>query len=341
MSGRLRPTSHMHKYFAFTKNAYVSAGEYLRLFWYTRPQWYESVYQVVLRNPYAQVASFTLIVPLPVQYAMQHVFDITLLPRNARVGVDMTYGNHYAYWRASLPPKEFSTFQLSFKIKKLPHFFLWWHHRYEIQDYEGMAASHPSFDSNSFMQPKHPRIQHIIRTLPKYASVSKQLFTLERYLVEYFTYGTSIKGLYTLDEAFASKTIDCGGFNVIFISLCLALGIPARLVVGFWAGYPASSFDESMHAWVEVLLPNGQIVSVDPSVTYLRKHYRSWKLGRLGYIGSDRIAFSFGCDIALRIDNEIVRVPLLQHPFLVQKKKSLRLTVQTQWHAKRIQQKYV
>jgi hypothetical protein len=118
--------------------------------------------------------------------------------------------------------------------------------------------------------------------------------------------------LYSVTKALRLKTVDCGGYDTLFASICLALGIPARIVAGYWLGYKQNL----MHAWLELQLPNGQWLPADPSVEALRKVGRSKKIGGLGKIGSDRIAFSYGCDIKL-FEYKNVVVDILQVPFIL------------------------
>jgi transglutaminase-like putative cysteine protease len=71
-----------------------------------------------------------------------------------------------------------------------------------------------------------------------------------------------------------------------------------------------------MHAWAEALLPNGAWISADPSVEQLRKLGRTSKRGGFGFVGSDRIALSRGCDFDLEMGGKTLRVDILQNPIV-------------------------
>jgi len=64
------------------------------------------------------------------------------------------------------------------------------------------------------------------------------------------------------------------------------------------------------------MLPNGQWLPADPAVESLRKQQRTKKVGQLGFVGSDRIAFSYGCNILLEIKGQEKRADILQNPLV-------------------------
>jgi len=91
---------------------------------------------------------------------------------------------------------------------------------------------------------------------------------------------------------------------------------------GFWLGYEKNG----MHAWLEVQLPDGRWLPADPSVEALRKAGRIKKSGGLGFVGSDRAVFSYGCDIQL--DNQFgYAVDILQVPFILPKFEQVKTSV--------------
>lgn len=110
------------------------------------------------------------------------------------------------------------------------------------------------------------------------------------FVIDYLTYGNAIDGLYTADEAREKRVVDCGGFDALLQDELKKKGIESKVVAGFWS-------DGNMHAWLEI----GNIPA-DPSVEHLRRQGQTKKSGKLGFVGSDRIAFSVG-------------EPFLQKPF--------------------------
>ena len=105
-------------------------------------------------------------------------------------------------------------------------------------------------------------------------------------------YGNAIEGLYTAQQAREKRIVDCGGFNTLLQDELKKKGIESSVVAGFWN-------TGAMHAWLEI---EGGIPA-DPSVEHLKRLGRTKKSGRLGFVGSDRIAISSGGEF-------------LQNPFL-------------------------
>lgn len=126
-------------------------------------------------------------------------------------------------------------------------------------------------------------------------------------------YGAPIPGLYTLADVLRLPEVDCGGFSVYLLSLLAAAGVQGRLVAGFWAGYATNS----MHAWVEALLPDGIWLPLDPSTDWLRQHHRTKKFGGCGQIGSDRIVISVGSNHVIQHHQQAYAVGMLQVPMIL------------------------
>jgi transglutaminase-like putative cysteine protease len=111
-------------------------------------------------------------------------------------------------------------------------------------------------------------------------TVVKKLYD---FTLEYLTYGKPIDGLYPYSQALNEKITDCGGFSTFLASLLQSQNIPSRLVVGFLikrrsflkeilsiVNLPKLIFkfqklevrwltldDLLIHAWLEILLPDG------------------------------------------------------------------------------------
>ncbi|MBI5411589.1 transglutaminase domain-containing protein [Candidatus Peregrinibacteria bacterium] len=156
------------------------------------------------------------------------------------------------------------------------------------------------------------------------ATMDPRLQEINDFVIATLEYGDPIPGLYSAEEALKRRRVDCGGFGTLFCARCQEAGIQARLVSGFWAGYPKNE----MHAWVEALSPEGQWIPADPSVEQLLRQGRTRKSGRLGFAGSDRIALSFGHYFPILIDGRTVTVDILQNPMVVPReaKEALQMT---------------
>jgi len=82
---------------------------------------------------------------------------------------------------------------------------------------------------------------------------------------------------YCLDEGHG----ECGDYSALFVALCRAAGIPARPVVGFWAGKT-----NGWHVWAEFMLPTGDWLPVDPSIgDQSDRNYRRSFLSRDNRLG--------------------------------------------------------
>lgn len=113
-------------------------------------------------------------------------------------------------------------------------------------------------------------------------SIPQAIREANEFVMSYLTYGNPIDGLYTAEEAREKRVVDCGGFDALLQDELKKSGIASNIVAGFWS-------DGKMHAWLEI----GNIPA-DPSVELLRRQGRTRKSGQLGFVGSDRIAFSVG-----------------------------------------------
>ncbi len=73
----------------------------------------------------------------------------------------------------------------------------------------------------------------------------------------------------TADELLITKKGVCQDFSHLMIALCRAIGIPARYVSGYHyvtdLQVRTSDFEQSSHAWVEVLIPGTGWVGFDPT----------------------------------------------------------------------------
>jgi len=60
---------------------------------------------------------------------------------------------------------------------------------------------------------------------------------------------------------------DCGQYADLFIDMCRSVGVPARFVGGFALGESKAGQPPvvGLHAWAEVMLPDGSWVPVDPT----------------------------------------------------------------------------
>lgn len=156
----------------------------------------------------------------------------------------------------------------------------------------------------------HELAQRVVGSSREQAEIVERCYT---YVVAHLTYGNPISGLYAAGDALRLPCVDCGGFSTLLGALLATQGMRSRLLVGFETGWPQGV----MHAWLETRLDDGKFLVLDPSVDYLSRRGRTRRVGGLGFVGSDRIVYSMGTDISLRVDRQPMSVPILQHPIVV------------------------
>lgn len=280
-----------------------------------RQQIYDARYDVSIRNCASKKQHVTVLIPVPSDTPYQLLAEQpSFIPASTLILRESLYGNRYAPFDAELQEGELIHFIQSFNITVVPRiykhddreiFSISDYHKLNLSDYEKYLAG------DSYSDPRDERIRAITssfhtRDVPLYG-VLKQI---NEYVIANLCYGHPIPGLYSSQDALERNDVDCGGFDTLFIALCRACGIPSRLVCGFWAGHKLCS----MHAWVEILLPNGEWIVADPSIENFRRKGKRVQAGALGFAGSDRIVFSVGCDMSIPIDNQTLQLDILQNP---------------------------
>ncbi len=282
--------------------------ETLGVFAHTQAQTYELTYSVSISAKRA--TPITLAIPLPPNTHAQTIQDLTLhLPHTTAVR-DEIFGNHILI--ASLEPRaetiEMPVFRCLVTTKPrgvtpppaAPPLTL-------------RGGRDATQTNNRLLHPDDPHIKQLAERLGQGLSASKTAARINAHLVQHLMYGDPVDGLYSDLEALTRSRVDCGGFNTLFVSLCLADNIPAHLVSGFWL----DGNKNAMHAWAEFQVEDGRWIPVDPSVEQMARAGRTHKSGRFGFVGSDRLTLSVGCDIPIQWNNKLFHAPILQHPFVL------------------------
>lgn len=290
-----------------------AGGEGLYPLFYTEPQTYEVRYEAVIKNKAREINSLYVILPIPPDTPYQKILkEPQFFPKSAAKGEDPKFGNRYVYWQAELAPNESKILKEEFTVTVSPR-KVSIPDSLTLDDYNPMRPGLIGFTS-AYIDDGDERIKRIVQeVVGEERRVSEILRRLNKYVITHLVYGEPIKGLYSSRDALEREKVDCGGFDTLLVALCLAAGVPARIVSGFWAGYEKNE----MHAWLEILLPNGEWITADPSVEHLRRNGRINKSGELGFVGSDRIALSTGCEIQLHIGDRGLTVDILQNPVVI------------------------
>lgn len=289
-------------------------GNKLGLHFYNKPQDYEVCYNVQITNLRYSENKVFVILPIPLNTDYQSLKNApNFTPQIKGKGTDKKYKNEYVFWELNFDSKKTISIKEEFSITVRP--------RkndlikdFSVNDYKHSSEYKLYTKNNSFLNLHNSKIKDLAdKIISNDKSINNILKKINNYIISNLRYGNPILGLYSSLDALEKEYVDCGGFSTLFIALCISAGIPARPLSGFWAGYSKNT----MHAWLEVLLPNGKWMPIDSSIEQLNKDNKTRKLGCLGSIGSDRIVLSIGCDIPVDINGKTYNIPIFQNPFIV------------------------
>lgn len=279
------------------------------LHFYTKPQQYLVNFQVQVENLIPKENTIDVILPFPLENDYQKLIgNYDLTPSSGKLKRENKYQNQYIHWQAKLKASQTVAFKLDFQIKVQPRNIST---KKTFLPSKGKDLPNQFLDSDKYLNAKDKKIITLSNELTKgKQDIMSKILALNTYVVKNLKYGNPIEGLYTTADTFKKGLVDCGGFDVLLGALCIAQKIPARIVSGFWAGYSKND----MHAWMEILLPNGQWMPADPSIENLSTSGRTKKFAKLGSIGSDRITLSIGSNISLKVGNKVLHLDILQNP---------------------------
>lgn len=298
------------------------------------------IYEVSLLNSGAE-NTVSLVIPAPQDSALQTITTPpTFSIKPAAINSDPLYGNTYAVWTLHCKPNERKKLSMNLSLttqaiqKSLPEL--------SLSEYKRDENFFRYTRSSTSISPENPFIKKVAsEILLKNTTLGLIASACNEYVIANLTYGNPIPGLYSATQVINQLTLrqaqgkanqpinqsthfDCGGYDTLLISLLNACGIPARIVSGFWLNLGSSFISyflphpsvPTMHAWIEIMLPDGSWTPADPSVEQLHRLGRSKKIGRLGEVGDDRIAMSVGCDLEINMNNQTVSLDILQTPFI-------------------------
>lgn len=200
--------------------------------------------------------------------------------------------------------------------------------KFYLEDYSPKLLAYYSFllKPNRFTNGKAKEISVIIRDWKEEKNLRIQIKKAYSFVQENLIYGKPTVGLYSFQQALKERITDCGGFSTLLISLLQGLGVPCRLVIGFILKkkrsiflrfFPLSFNSFLMHAWAEILLPDGCWFPLDPAMEWRRNHGLTKREGGFGIIPPDRLVVSFGQDFKIKIKRKIYQIDLLQYPIII------------------------
>lgn len=272
-------------------NFVIDVLEYLRLVQYTKEQvWdYES----------AQI-SCPVIIPEPLETSYQHVLQSRYSTKPQLI--EKEENEHHSISLAIFS-KQKQTVKGNWTVKVKPI----------VQNKLEPITSVRNFQDNTYISSTDPRIVALKnRIVSSGDSGLIQTRKLYNFVLSYLEYKNPIMGLYSYEEAFEKRQVDCGGFCTLLASLLASVHISSSLAVGFLKTVTPPY--AAMHVWLEIHMKDGSIFPLDPSVDWRRRKGISRRWGGFGYIGSDRVVVSYGTDIFLTIHGKKMHFPIVQHP---------------------------
>lgn len=307
---------------------------------YNQPQTFKVQYKATVRNTSGKMLSAYVVLPVPSQTAYQIVRHAPIFfPENVIIKREPAFGNQYAYWQLKFAPCEQKIvceeciITISPRTVSIPDSLTI--NNYHLANLTSLTRLNLVRFQNSYVDAGNEQIKKIAQeVIGKEQRVSEIITRLNEYVITRLIYGNPIKGLHSSKNALEKEKVDCGGFDTLLAALCIAAGIPARIVSGFWAGYKKND----MHAWLEIMLPNDEWVSADPSVEHLARQGRTKKIGQLGFIGSDRVALSVGCGIPITVGKISLALDILQNPTVVSQEKRDLLVLETKFITHRMKE---
>lgn len=292
------------------------------LVFYLKPQLFSFSYSCRIENLSSESNEITVIFPVAGEIDSQKIKKEPVFnPAGYKEDSDVKFKNRYVWWRVVLPPKESAEFSETGEVEVLPNAFSFEKSDFRLDDYrdvKSVSEYQLYLFSDYYLNGRDEKIKLLAeKTVGREQRVIEVARKLYEFTIDYLTYGNPIKGLYSFKEAMAKREVDCGGFASFLGSLCMAKGIPSRIVAGFWAAHHNHNNGQPpMHAWLEFMLPDGRWLPADPSVGHLFARGRTNKSGGFGFVGSDRIIFSRGSDILLEIEDKKIAIDILQNPIV-------------------------
>ncbi len=288
------------------KGILIRIAESLKFTPPSRRQSFAIRFSCEIENPQPQRADFAIVIPIPQRTSFQ-IFhsDIEWKDSEITIQKEESYENEFGLWQGRIEGYQKKKCEYSVDVTILP-----------FSSPSPQKQTNISHESRC-ISASDSRIQKIAQELcfdnPTPAMYARRAY---EYVLSHLVYGKPIEGLYTVDDALTLGQVDCGGFSTLLTSLFLAGDISARVVSGFLAPSGSTS---SMHAWVEACITStNQWVAFDPSTDYLFRQGRVFRRsGRFGFVGSDHVVYSNGCDFTLLVNKKQYATPLLQHPFFL------------------------
>lgn len=304
-STELSSVSHMSFIPELVRKKLYRLKHLLRANYYFYPQMYDCLYEVVVKNNCSDSQNITVVFPVPQTMFNQTITNV-LISESGDILEEKKYNNKYYASSIKLRSNEEKKITLSFRAGITPI----------EQRTENLVniLDRAAISYNRFIQETKP-IKDLSQTITSnYINTKEKVGAIYDYVIAHLTYGDQITGLYTATQALELPCVDCGGYVTLLSSLLKNITVSCVPIFGFFANHTIGSNQKnSMHAWGYIPLQNNKIYPVDPSEDYLYRHGQSYKSGGFGWVGSDRVIFSQGCDFEILVDGKKETADILQN----------------------------
>jgi transglutaminase-like putative cysteine protease len=205
--------------------------------------------------------SFVTVVPKTIP-DRQNIIKIQYSPEPSRI-VDQN-GNRYAVFTFNNPEEEFNI-DISIRAE-LFKYDLITAKRKRPPKRISEAGLDDFLKSERYIEKDHQEIRHIADELEGQTEeeIVKNIY---HYVIDHLEYTTHGKGQWGAVKALQEGEGDCSEYSDLFVALCRAKNIPARVVTGYTVRF---DLDSPKHDWVEVYLTDYGWVPFDPSAGDVR-----------------------------------------------------------------------
>jgi transglutaminase-like putative cysteine protease len=232
-----------------------------------------------LRNPFAGTLVFNLQIETNVygnsritglwiplirnETSRHYVILKNISPSPSEIKID-DYGNTYAYWNEnSLPKQRYYTVSVNYQILSFETSYII--DANSVVPYDKNSTIYKSFTQpEQFIESDNAIINSTAYAITEGETNPHEIaYKIYQYVIDTLKYEAQSEEHGAL-WALQHKKGDCSEFSYLFVALCRAAGIPAKIKVGY-AFQRDTQSEENGHMWAEYYLENYGWIPVDPT----------------------------------------------------------------------------
>ncbi len=221
--------------------------------------------QIIIGNPTDHaITNFELMVPLIRNETARHyIFSNNITSSVGQAAIkDDAWGNEYAEWNhLTIDSKGNLTFRIDYL--ELSFATQYQINRSDLASYDTNSELYRKFtESEPLIESDNPEIitqaQNLTIGLSNPADKASRIYSYVTKHLDYVTQEEERGALWALKNG----TGDCSEYSYLFVALCRAAGIPARVMAGF-AFYKNQATVQDGHMWAEYYLEDYSWIPVD------------------------------------------------------------------------------